>query len=59
MYKCSNDEAPTCLTKLLTKHTPNRQGLWSCGSNMGPYDVPFNKRKTFSNRSFSTAGLRL
>jgi len=59
MYKCSNDEAPAYLTELLTKHSPNRQGLRSCGSNMASYDVPFNKRKTFSDRSFSTAGPRL
>jgi len=44
---------------VFTKHSPNRQGLRSCGSNMASYDVPFNKRKTFSDRSFSTAGPRL
>ncbi|KAH3698193.1 hypothetical protein DPMN_085712 [Dreissena polymorpha] len=59
MYKCSNDESPAYLTELLTKHIPNRQGLQSWGSNMAPYDVPFNKRKTFSDRSFRTAGSRL
>ncbi|KAH3727166.1 hypothetical protein DPMN_053093 [Dreissena polymorpha] len=49
MYKFSNDEAPTYLTELRTKHIPNRQGLRSCGSNMTPYDVLFNKRKAFSD----------
>jgi len=36
-----------------------RQGLRSASSFDSDYDVPFNKRKTFSDRSFGTVGPKL
>ena len=58
MYKCSVGEAPLYLTELLTKQIPN-QKLRSAQSTKGCYVVPFNKRKTFSDRSFWTIGPKL
>ncbi|KAH3809463.1 hypothetical protein DPMN_137834 [Dreissena polymorpha] len=43
MYKCSNNESPTYITELLTKHIPNRQGLLSYGSNMASRSVQSEK----------------
>ena len=58
VYNCSVGEAPLYLSELLTKQVPN-QKLRSAQSIEGCYVVPFNKRKTFSDRSFGTIGPRL
>jgi len=56
MYQCSIGSAPLYLTELLSRQVPKRQGLRSASSFDSDYDVPFNKRKTFSDRSFGTWG---
>jgi hypothetical protein len=58
MYNCHMGNAPVYLTELLTMHVSGRPGLRSanCGT---LYNIPVNKRKTFSDRSFSTVGPRL
>ena len=48
MYQCSIGSAPLYLTELLCRQVPMRQGLRSASSFDSDYDVPFNKRKTFS-----------
>ena len=59
VYKCLNGQAPSYLSELLElKSTTLRPGLWST------YDrtllcIPFTKRKTFADRSFSLAGPKL
>ena len=58
MYNCYVGEAPLYLTELLTKHVPI-QKLRSAQSSEGYYNVPFNRNKTFSDRSFQTIGPRL
>jgi hypothetical protein len=59
MYNCSTGKAPAYLTDLLTAKTTHRSGLRSSQSDHGCFKVPFNKNKTFSDRSFSTSGPRL
>ena len=54
MYNCSVGCAPVYLTELLSPQVPNRSGLRSSNYTEGCYAVPFNKRKTFSDRGFST-----
>ncbi|KAK3087887.1 hypothetical protein FSP39_012065 [Pinctada imbricata] len=58
MYNCHVGHAPVYLTELLTKQIPN-QRLRSSSTSEGCYVVPFNKRKTFSDRSFGTVGPNL
>lgn len=58
MYNCSVGNSPDYLTEILTKQTPSRN-LRSSHSVSGCYVVPFNKRKTFSDRSFCTVGPKL
>ena len=55
MYKCLNGSAPKYLSDLLIKSTANREGLLS-SNNGEKFLVPFNKNKTFADRSFGTAG---
>ena len=55
MYNCSRGNAPAYLTELLTKSKPTRV-LRSASNAAITYAVPFNKRKTFSDRGFRTAG---
>ena len=58
MCNCSAGNAPTYLTELLSEQTPKRN-LRSSDCAKGCYEVPFKKRKTFSDRSFATVGPRL
>ena len=59
MYNCTVGNAPEYLTELLSKQYVRREGLRSNKNQKTCYIVPFNKRKTFSDRSFSTAGPKL
>ena len=56
MYQCSVGSAPAYLTELLCRHIPKRQGLRSADQTGHDYVVPFSRRKTFADRSFSVAG---
>jgi hypothetical protein len=56
MFQCSVGNAPAYLTELLSQYVPKRQGLRSSDLT-SVYSVPYNARKTFSDRAFSTAGL--
>jgi hypothetical protein len=58
IFNSSIGNGPAYLTSLLTKKMPSRH-LRSAASSEGCYVVPFNKKKTFSDRSFSTVGPRL
>jgi hypothetical protein len=58
MYNCSKGHAPAYLTELLTGKVPRRK-LRSADVASGCYDVPFNKHKTFGDRSFKTVGPQL
>ena len=59
VYKCFNGQAPSYLSELLElKSMTSRLGLSStCDRTL--LCVPFTKRKTFADRSFSIAGPRL
>ena len=59
MYNCTVGNAPEYLTELLSKQNVRREGLRSNKNQNTCYMVPSNKRKTFSDRSFSTAGPKL
>lgn len=58
MYNCSVGNAPSYLSDLLT-HKVSRRTLRSSQSSIGNYEVPFNRNKTFSDRSFSYVGPKL
>ena len=58
MFNCSVGNAPKYLIELLCSKATNRT-LRSSESTVGCFDVPFNKNKTFSDRSFSTIGPKL
>lgn len=58
MFNCSKGQAPAYLTELLSEQVPRRK-LRSSDYVTGCYDVPFNKRKTFGDRSFKTVGPKL
>ena len=58
VYNCSIGHAPKYLTELLIKQTPNSR-LRSATNSENCYVIPFNKRKTFSDRSFGTIGPKL
>lgn len=58
MYNCSVGNAPSYLTELLCLKQSKRV-LRSSESSVNCYAVPFNKNKTFSDRSFSTIGPKL
>ena len=58
MYNCHMGTSPEYLIELLSKPEETRPGLRS-GTDDCLYNVPFNKRKTFSDRSFGTVGPRL
>ena len=53
VYKCLNGQAPSYLSELLElKYTTSRLGLWStCDRTL--LCIPFTRRKTFADRSFS------
>ena len=59
VYKCLNGQAPLYLSELLEdKSTTSRPGLQStCDGTL--LCIPFTKRKTFADRSFSIAGPKL
>jgi len=60
MYNCSIGNAPTYLTELLTEKHVGRSGLkYTVQESFILYDVPFNKKSTFSDRGFMTAGPKL
>jgi len=59
MYNCHTSRAPGYLKELLTPYAPSRTGMRSADRLDGCYVVPFNKRKTFCDRSFSTIGPKL
>lgn len=58
VYNCSIGHAPKYLSELLTKQVPNTR-LRSAKTSENCYVIPFNKRKTFSDRSFGTIGSKL
>ena len=58
MYNYSVGNAPKYLCERLTPKVSQRT-LRSSESSLGGYEVPYNKKKTFSDRSFSTVGPRL
>ena len=58
MYNCHVGNAPAYLIELLTPMVQKRS-LRSSASSVDSYNVPFNKRKLFSDRSFSTIGPKL
>ena len=58
MFNCSVGNAPQHLTELLTCRVSKRT-LRSSELSVGCYEVPYNEKKTFSDRSFSTVGSRL
>ena len=51
MYNCTVGNAPEYLTELLSKQYVRREGLRSNKNQNTCFIVPFNKRKTFSDRS--------
>ena len=58
MYNCYVGNAPQYLIELLSSKVSKRT-LRSSESSVGWYTVPYNKKKTFSDRSFSTVGPKL
>lgn len=58
MYNCSTGHAPAYLTDLLSQSAPGRS-LRSSDKATDNYNVPFNRRKTFGDRSFSAIGPKL
>ena len=58
MFNCSIGQAPASLTELLSEMAPRRRLRFS-DSVTGCYNVPFNKLKTFGDRSFRTVGPKL
>lgn len=58
MYNCSVGNAPSYLTDLLSHQVPKRT-LRSSESSGGCFVIPFNKKKSFSDISFSTIGPKL
>lgn len=58
MYNCRVGNAPPYLSDLLIPKVQKRS-LRSSSSSVDSYEVPFNKCKTFSDRSFSTIGPKL
>ena len=59
VYKSLKGNAPKYLQDLLHKHQPGRDGLRSGNAPGIALTVPRTKHKTFADRSFSVAGLRL
>ena len=57
MYNCSKGHAPAYLTELLIEKVPRRRLRSSDVT--GCYEVPYNKQKTFGDRSFKTVGPQL
>ena len=58
MFNCSVGNAPQYLTELLTVKVSKRT-LRSSESSVGCFEIPYNKKKTFSDKSFSTIGPKL
>ena len=59
MFQCFIGRAPEYLNDILSKQVSRRQGLRSEIVANFDYQIPLNKRKTFSDRSFGTVGPRL
>ena len=59
MFQCFIGKAPEYLNDILYKQVSRRQGLRSEIVANFDYQIPLNKRKTFSDRSFGTVGPRL
>ena len=57
VYKCINDQAPIYLQNLLTVNQISKQSTHS-NCKFKWLIVPFTKRKTFADRSFSVVGLK-
>ena len=57
-FKCSVGIAPQHLSELLT-YKVSKRTIRSSESSVGCYEVPYNRKKTFHGRSFSTVGPRL
>ena len=55
VYKCINNQAPSYLQNLLTINPTSNQST-RLNSKFKQLIVPFTKRKTFSDRSFSVVG---
>ena len=58
MYNCSVGNAPSYLTELLSRPDVRKFGLRS-NDDFNTYNIPFNKNKSFSDRSFSFIGPKL
>ena len=58
MYNCSVGKSPVYLNELLEKQ-PVKRVLRSSENVDNCYSVPFNKKKTFGDRSFSYIGPKL
>ena len=58
MHNCSVGNAPSYLTEILS-HKVSKRTLGSSEWSIGCYEVPYNKNKTFSDRSFSMIGPKL
>ncbi|KAH3795079.1 hypothetical protein DPMN_148624 [Dreissena polymorpha] len=58
MFICSRGNAPVYITELLTLQLP-KLTLISAENKVMSYTVPVNKRRTFSDRAFRTAGPRI
>ena len=59
MYNCSVGDAPVYPTEFLSKRVSGKSWLRSLKSINENYIVPFNKKNTFNDRSFSTISPRL
>ena len=55
VYKCINNQAPSYLQNLLTVNPTSNRSTHS-NSKFKQLIVPFTKRKTFADRSFSVIG---
>ena len=58
MYNCYIGNAPQYLSELLT-YKVSKRSLRSSESAVDCYEAPYNRKKTFSDRRFSTVGPRL
>ena len=56
MYNCSVGNGPQYLSELLT-YKVSKHTLRSSESAVGCYEVPYNRKKTFSDRSLALLGL--
>ena len=59
MFNCGTGRAPTYLIELLSESVHRRQWLRSASDPGIRYDIPFNKKTRFNDRSFCTIGPKL